>query len=355
MSIEGRFHVVRDGFTLDVDLSLPSRGVSALFGRSGSGKTTVLRCIAGLERLSGVRLTVDGTIWQDETTFLPVHRRPIGYVFQEASLFPHLKVERNLCYGQRRVATDERVVDFDETVALLGLDELLGRYPDALSGGQRQRVAIGRALLSSPRLLLMDEPLSALDTATKAEILPWLERLHETLSIPVVYVSHAIDEVARLADHMVLLEEGRALAQGPLAEVLTRTDLPLAHGDSASAVLETTVVAHDPAHRFVELSCEGRTIRVAAGERPPGQRHRLRVAARDVAIALQPPVDSSVCNSLAVTIAAISDDPHPGHVLVRLQLGEQMLLARISRHSCERLALAPGMAVQALVKAVSLG
>ncbi len=355
MSIEGRFHVVRDGFTLDVELQLPSRGVTALFGRSGSGKTTVLRCIAGLERLAGVRLTVEGECWQDETTFRPVHERPIGYVFQEASLFPHLTVARNLRYGERRIPPAQRTVDFDEAVALLGLEGLLDRYPDQISGGQRQRVAIGRALLTSPRLLLMDEPLSALDSATKAEILPWLERLHAELETPVIYVSHSIDEVARLADHMVLLEAGRCLAQGPLSEVLTRPDLPLAHSDNAVAVLEVTLASHDSAHQLTELACAGHRLWVPGGDGPIGQRHRLRVHARDVAVALQPPVDASVCNCLPVRIRAICDDPHPGHVLLQLDLDGQTLLARITRRSAERLALTPGMAVHALIKGVGLG
>ena len=355
MSIKGHFFIDRGDFVLDVDLTLPTRGVTALFGRSGSGKTTILRCLAGLERLPGARLEVNGERWQDKDFFLPVHKRPIGYVFQEASLFPHLTVTRNLRYGQRRIAEDQRTVDFGETVALLGLNGLLDRYPDELSGGQRQRVAIGRALLTSPRLLLMDEPMASLDVTSKAEILPFLERLHGTLAIPVVYVSHAIDEVARLADHMVLLEEGRALAQGPLAEVLTRTDLPLAHSANAMAVVDVEVAGHDDEHHLTELHCEGQTIWVPSHDTPTSLLRRLRIPARDVAVALHPPTDSSVCNCLAATVASINDDPHPGHVLLQLRLGEQTLLSRITRRSCTRLELEPGKAVHALVKGVSLG
>ncbi|MDP1536360.1 MAG: molybdenum ABC transporter ATP-binding protein [Burkholderiales bacterium] len=241
--ILARFRHGYPGFTLDVDLELPSRGVTALFGHSGSGKTTLLRCIAGLERTANGYLAIDGTLWQDGASFLPTHRRPIGYVFQEASLFPHLSVRGNLEYGAKRAQSlpareggagggranlcRPASADFSHIVELLGIGTLLDRKPERLSGGERQRVAIARALLTAPRLLLMDEPLAALDLARKNEILPYLERLHDELEIPVLYVSHAPDEVARLADHLVVMDGGRAVAQGPLADVLSRIDLPI--------------------------------------------------------------------------------------------------------------------------------
>lgn len=349
MSISARFQLAREGFCLQVELAFPARGITALFGRSGSGKTTLLRCLAGLERVPGGRLQVGDQTWQAEGVFVPVHRRAVGYVFQEPSLFPHLRVAANLRYGLRRTPDGQQRVGFDEAVALLGLEPLLERYPDALSGGQRQRVAIGRALLASPRLLLMDEPMGSLDETSKQEILPWLERLHGALEIPVVYVSHAIDEVARLADYMVLLEQGRVLAQGPLQEVLTRADLPLAHAESASAVLDATVLREADDH-LAELALGEARLIVSRGGLRAGQRIRVRILARDVALSREVPSRISTLNCLAVTIIDISDDPHPGHVLVRLALGEQLLLSRITRRSLHQLALEPGLAVQALIK-----
>ncbi|MBS3934962.1 MAG: molybdenum ABC transporter ATP-binding protein, partial [Sulfuritalea sp.] len=219
--IHARFRHAYPGFTLAVDLTLPGRGVTALFGHSGSGKTTLLRCIAGLERAQG-RLTVNGETWQDDASFLPTHRRALGYVFQEASLFSHLTVRGNLDYGMKRCPRRPAAAEFEKTVDLLGIGALLERKPERLSGGERQRVAIARALLTLPRLLLMDEPLASLDPARKNEIIPYLERLHGALEIPVLYVSHATDEVARLADHIVVMADGRALASGPLGATLAR-------------------------------------------------------------------------------------------------------------------------------------
>lgn len=354
MSIEARIRMSRGEFSLDVDLRLPGQGITALFGRSGSGKTTLLRCLAGLERVPGMELTVDGEVWQDSHRCVPVHQRSLGFVFQEASLFPHLTVQRNLLYGHKRVAAGGRRVAFDETVQLLGLESLLRRYPEQLSGGQRQRVAIGRALLTSPRLLLMDEPMASLDQASKAEIIPYLERLHSTLSIPIIYVTHSIEEVSRLADSMVLLEQGRALAQGSLQDLLTRPDLPLAHSANAAAVLDAVVIDRSD-DQMSELQLSGGLTLLSSGEGvAPGERVRARILARDVAIALEPPRFSSVSNCLPATLCGISDDPHPGHVLLSLDLAGQRLLSRITRRSLERLKLQQGQQVQALVKAVTL-
>mgnify|MGYP006424950267 CR=1 FL=1 len=354
MSIKARFFLDRGDFTLDVDLEIPGQGVTALFGRSGSGKTTMLRCLAGLERIREARLTFNGETWQDGSHWLPVHHRPLGYVFQEGSLFPHLKVRDNLLYGFKRLAPEQRRLQLDEVVHLLGLTDLLERYPEALSGGQRQRVSIGRALLTSPQLLLMDEPMASLDVTSKGEILFYLERLRDELSIPVVYVSHSIEEVARLADHMVLLEDGCALAQGALQSLLTRTDLPLAHSEQASSVIAGHVAAHSDCDHLTEVAFAGGSLLVSRQERAAGAPLRVRIMARDVTVALTYPTASSALNRLQAQITSISNDPQPSHVILRLAVGEQTLLARISARSCRELELVPGSMVWAMVKGVAV-
>jgi len=353
VSIQARFTLDRPGFALDVDLDLPGRGVTALFGVSGSGKTTLLRCIAGLERAAG-RLTVNGETWQDAGTFLPTHRRPLGYVFQEANLFPHLSARRNLDYGMRRVPAGERRVALDQAVELLGIGHLLDRLPGALSGGERQRVAIARALLTSPRILLMDEPLAALDLARKNEILPYLERLHDELEIPVLYVSHAPDEVARLADHLVVLEAGRAVAQGPLAETLARVDLPIHLGEDAGVVLDGSVAERDGQWHLARVAFAGGSVWVRDTGHAMGSHVRVRILARDVSVALAPQHDSSILNCLPATVAEIADDSHPALALVKLDVGGSAIVARLTRRSAAGLGLAPGMNVYAQIKAVAL-
>jgi len=352
--IEARFKLDYPGFTLDVDLALPSSGITALFGHSGSGKTTLLRACAGLERVPGGRLVFDGETWQDDTTFLPTHARPIGYVFQEASLFPHLAVQDNLDYGIQRAPRRPAAAEFAHIVELLGIGHLLDRKPERLSGGERQRVAIARALLRQPRLLLMDEPLAALDLARKEEILPYLEQLHETLKIPILYVSHAPDEVARLADHLVVLDAGRALASGPLTETLARLDLPIRLGEDAGVVLDATVAEHDAAWHLAGVDFPGGRLWVRDKGIPLGRHVRVRILARDVSLARAPLVDSSIVNALPVTIAALGDDAHPALCLARLDAGGQPLLARLTRRSVAALGLVPGMALWAQIKAVAL-
>jgi len=351
------FRLERRGFVLAVDLRVPARGVTALFGPSGCGKTTVLRCVAGLERAAG-HCRLDGAVWQDDTRglFLPTHRRPIGYVFQEPSLFPHLSVRRNLEYGFKRVPAAEQRVGFDEVVHLLGIRHLLGRATARLSGGERQRVAMARSLLTSPRLLLMDEPLAALDYRSKQEILPYLERLHDTLKIPVLYVSHSPEEVARLADHMVLLQEGQALASGPAAQVLTRLDLPLARGDEAAAVIDAVVSRHDEHYHLSEIDMAGGQLTMVRLDRPVGAKVRVRIHARDVSLDLQRPQQSSILNILPARVLGI-EEVGMAQVLVRLGAGEggqTPLLARITRRSSDALGLAPGMTVHAQVKSIAL-
>ena len=352
--IHARFKLAHPGFTLEVDTQLPLRGVTALFGPSGSGKTTLLRCIAGLERAAGM-LSLNGEVWQDDTQFLPTHQRPLGYVFQEAGLFSHLSVRANLEYGYKRIMPVERKVHPEQVVEWLGLSRLIERNdPAQLSGGERQRVAIGRALLTSPRLLLMDEPLSALDTRSKQDILPYLERLHRELEIPVLYVSHALDEVARLADHLVLLDQGRIIASGAMAETLARLDLPTAHYDDAGAVIEAVVAQHDEAYHLTQVDFSGGSLWVGRVNQPLGSPVRARVLARDVSIATQQPHGSSISNILAARVIEICDEG-PDKVNVRLAVGDsQVLLSRITRRSRDLLHLTDGMEVFAQVKSVVL-
>jgi len=352
--IRARFAGALGSFSLEVWFDFPMQGITALFGPSGCGKTTVLRCVAGLQRMAG-RLRVGAETWQDDAgrLFLSPHRRPIGYVFQEAGLFRHLSVRRNLEYGLTRIAPGERQVRLDEVADLMGVRELLERRPDRLSGGQRQRVAIARALLTSPRLLLMDEPLASLDRKSKREILPYLERLHDELAMPVLYVSHASDEVARLADHLVLLEAGRVRASGRLGDLRARLDLARDLGAEADAIIEAEIAAHDPAYHLSYLDFSGGRFSVARIDLPIGHRARLRVLARDVSITLQLQTDTSILNIFPALVAGLAENG-PARILVRLDLASTPMLAGITRKSAERLQLTPGKRVYAQVKAVAL-
>ncbi len=361
--IEAALRLVRPGFTLDLRLALPAQGVSALFGPSGCGKTTVLRALAGLERATG-RVALGDEVWQDGDRFVPPHRRSIGYVIQESALFPHLSVADNLAYGLRRVPTHERRIRPAQIVELLGIGPLLDRRPATLSGGERQRVAIGRALATSPRLLLLDEPLAALDHRRKAEVLPYLDRLHRELAVPVVYVSHSIDEVARLADHLVLLEAGRVSAEGALPQMLARLDLRLPLGEAAGVVLDAELCERDEAWKLVRLTVAAGAFSLWARDPglPLGQRVRVRVLARDVSLARAPQPATSIGNQLQGVVEAIADDEHPALALVRVRLGAgegggpagAPLVARLTRRSAHALALAPGQPVWAQVKTVAL-
>ena len=368
--IQATFKCQLSDFSLDVSLDLPGRGVTAIFGSSGSGKTTLLRCVAGLEHAQHGYLKVNAHVWQDSELglFVPVHQRALGYVFQEASLFAHLNVQRNLDYGLRRVPQVERCVSLEQVIELLGINHLLERQPGTLSGGERQRVAIARALATSPQVLLMDEPLASLDMQRKAEVLPYLERLHEELDIPVLYVSHAPDEVARLADHLVLLESGRVLASGPTRELLTRLDLPLAYGDAAAAIVEAVVTSVEPAYHLSHAVFAGGEISLLNARLNVGQRVRVRIQARDVSLTLHRQESTSILNIFAATVTAIASDS-PGQVMVCLHTGgmqanqeisketsqlPSQLLARITRKSADALGLQPGSRVYAQVKGVAV-
>jgi len=344
-------------FQLDVGFQVPMRGITALFGPSGCGKTTILRCIAGLQRLPG-RLALGTETWQDcdRGVFLHPHRRPVGYVFQEASLFDHLSVRRNLTYGARRARDGDggAALDFGQVVELLGIGPLLDRAPAALSGGERQRVAIGRALLSRPRLLLMDEPLSALDRSTKDEILPYLEALHDSLAIPIVYVSHDISEVARLADRIVVLRNGRVVTAGPVAAILERLDLHPAMGRfEAGVVLTVRVVRHDTGFYLTHLEHAGQELVMPMTDAAPGSDIRLRIRARDVSLATERPTGISIRNILAGTVAEIVEEPQTAFAETLVDIGGARIRSRVTRASVAELGLAVGRPVYALIKSVT--
>ncbi|MBC7435690.1 MAG: molybdenum ABC transporter ATP-binding protein [Bdellovibrionales bacterium] len=355
--LQVRLKVAYADFTLDVDLALPGRGVTALFGASGCGKTTLLRAVAGLQKATHARVCINGELWQDDArgVFLPTHQRALGYVFQDAALFAHLNVRRNIEFGLSRVPEAQRRVSVERAVEMLGIGHLMDRKPATLSGGERQRAGIAQALATSPHLLLLDEPLAALDAQRKAEILPYLERLHSELDLPMLYVSHAPDEVARLADHLVLLAAGRVQATGDAQDLMTRLDLPLARGDTAGAVVAATVHSHDPAYQLSSLAFAGGTILLPNQglERPAGTAVRLRMQARDVSLTLARQEGTSILNIFAATVVALSDDS-PGQVMVALDAGDARLLARVTRRSADALRLAPGLVVYAQVKGVAI-
>jgi molybdate transport system ATP-binding protein len=351
--LAARFRHVYPGFALEVYVRLPARGVTAIFGPSGSGKTTLLRLIAGLERAAHGYLTVGDAVWQDAGTFVPTHQRPLGYVFQDARLFPHLDVRRNLDYGLSRIPASSRKVVLDGVIDLLGIGHLMERKPDRLSGGERQRVAIARALGVSPRLLLMDEPLAALDQARKQEVLPYLERLHDSLEIPVLYVSHAIDEVARLADHLLVLDAGRVAAQGSIIDLMARADLRLSRDDGEGALIEATVAGHDDTYQLTDVVFPGGRLTLPRQARAVGQRVRVRVPARDVSLTLVAQTGTSIINILPARVTAITP-AGASQCVVSLDLGGTAILARITRKSVDALGLKPGRDVHAQIKGVAL-
>jgi molybdate transport system ATP-binding protein len=331
-------------------------GVTALFGRSGAGKTSIINAIAGLLRPRQGRIALDGEALFDSRRGidLPRHRRRIGYVFQEARLFPHLTVRQNLLYGRWFTPRGQRRGGLDEVVGLLGIAPLLARRPGTLSGGEKQRVAIGRALLASPRLLLMDEPLASLDHQRKAEILPYLDRLRGESRVPIVYVSHALDEVTRLADTLVIVSDGRVAAVGPLAEIMGRVDLgPLTGRAEAGSVLNATVARHDDRYALSELAILGQALLVPRLDEPVGSAVRLRILARDVAIATASPEAISIRNQLRGRIASLEVEAGPFAELT-VDLGGAALRARLTRLAVDELGLRPGLAVTALVKAVAV-
>ncbi len=348
--------LARPQFTLQVDLALPAHGITVVMGASGSGKTSLLRCVAGLERPQQALVQMGGVLWQDDSQgiFLPTWRRPLGYVFQEASLLEHLSVRGNLEYGLRRLGSSAQRAALDDAIALLGIADLLPRGPTQLSGGERQRVAIARALALQPRLLLLDEPCSGLDPARRQELLPWLERLRDEVQIPMLYVTHAVDEAARLADTLVLLAQGQVQAMGPVAEVLSAPEPAALLGDDGGVLLQGTVQARDAAWHLMQIAFAGGSLWLRDSGTAVGAPVRLRVLARDVSLATERPQHTSIQNLLPCTVQAVLPQAHASQVLVRLACGPSTLLARITARAAHDLGLAPGMVVWAQVKSVAL-
>lgn len=347
----------RPGFTLAVDIEIPSQGVTVLFGPSGSGKTTILRCVAGLDCASG-RIAIGDKVWQDDQRqiFVPTWQRELGYVFQEASLFEHLNVRRNLEFGlsRLRIECEAARKALDDAIELLGIESLLDRSTVNLSGGEKQRVAIARALVTQPKILLLDEPLASLDVARRKEILPWLERLHRELQIPVIYVTHSLDELARLADHVVMLDHGHVSASGNLQEICTHPIMAMAAGDEAGVVIESQIQRIDAQHHLAEVAFgEGMLLvrDVGFAERAP---IRLRILARDVSLAIAANTQSTIQNLIPGVIESITTDSHPSQALVTVRCGTEPLLSRVTHRALDMLRLSEGSPVWCQVKSAAL-
>ena len=350
--IDCKLNIRLGHFILDTDFSIPDTGITVVFGPSGSGKTSLLRAIAGLERSDRGFLKIGNSIWQDGDNFVPPHQRSVGYVFQDASLFDHLNVQGNLDYGIKRSSGTEK--DFIESIInLLDIKPLLDRATVQLSGGEKQRVAIARALTVKPHILLMDEPLSALDLKRKQEILPYLDSLHDELDIPLIYVTHSPDEASRLADHLVLLEEGRVVGSGAIDKMLTRFDLPISHGADATSLIEAKVVGHDDQFNLMYLSFSGGQFTVTDRELPLESKVRLRISARDVSLTQEQQTDTSILNIFSAIVDEIVPEGQ-SKVMVRLKIKDVTMLSCITRKSAELLELNPGKKVYAQIKSVAL-
>lgn len=354
--IQARFRCTLGAFELDVDLDLPGTGLTALFGHSGCGKTTLLRCMAGLQAADGT-MNVNGDEWQNEgeRNGRPVHQRPLAYVFQETGLFPHLSVKQNLMYGYKRIPKSERQISFYQATEWLGLAHLLGRMPKKLSGGERQRVAIARALLTSPRLLLMDEPLSALDQASKQEIMRYLETLRDNLAIPILYVSHSTTEVARLADHIVMMDKGQVVAVGPLQQIMARTDQPFGLEEDAGVIIDAVISELDAQWHLCRADFAGGHLWLRADEGlAVGQTIRLQVLARDISLALSEQIDQSIQNLIPATVDEVVADISPGTSMIRLLAGPTPFLSRLTTRALHTLAIEHGQQVWMQVKSVAI-
>ena len=365
-----KLHLQRPSFELNVDVQLPATGITVLFGPSGSGKTTMLRCVAGLEKAPHGRVALEQSVqplqppfvWQDHTreVWVPTWKRDLGYVFQEASLFEHLNVLQNVGYGLKRCHKPGGTQALEQAIELLGINHLMERPIASLSGGERQRVAIARALATQPRLLLLDEPLSSLDPSRRQDILPWLEHLRDALSIPMLYVTHSMDELVRLANHVVVLAQGRVQQSGLLQQVLTELNTTLPQGDEAATLITGAVDQIDTAWNLARVAFTGGSIWLRDDGFTQGQKLRLRVLAKDVSLSTVQPQHTSIQNLLPCTLESVTADTHPSQALVRLRCGadsaaaQDVLLARITRRAVQDLQLQAGSNVWAQVKSVAL-
>jgi molybdate transport system ATP-binding protein len=341
-------------FGLDIDIHIPGQGITAIFGESGSGKTSLLRCIAGLEKTASGSLHVNGECWQDAAVFVPTYKRSLGYVFQEASLFEHLTAMGNLRYAIKRNRQAANPELLNQVISVMGIKGILLQFPQQLSGGEKQRVAIARALLSQPKLLLMDEPLASLDTARKLEILPYLERLRSSFKIPIVYVSHAIDEIVRLADHVVIIRQGKVITQGGITELFSRADLPLGVSNEVGAILECNVVEIDKQWHLMRVTFDGGELWLPNIEDKQKSTQRIRILASDVSLTLTPHADSSILNVLSGKIVEIINDEEPAMSLVRLKVGVNYLLARLTLKSLQKLDLTLGKSIWIQIKSAAI-
>lgn len=346
----------RDDFSIEAEFTIPDKGVLGIFGQSGSGKTTLLRCLAGLEKDVEGSIVINNETWLSDNKSITTQQRNIGYVFQENRLFPHLTVRKNLNYGASRSVRKnnaDNTVDREHLLELLNIAQLLDRYPRQLSGGEKQRVAIGRALLKNPRLMLLDEPLASLDEQRKREILPFLDKLHDELNIPMLYVSHSIEEVSRLCDHMLIMHQGNIKFKGSLHEALVSAESPLAKAENAAAVLEGNVSKQEKDFQLSTVHTNNGNAFQVQGILPIGQRARLRVQATDVSLSKTEATDSSILNILEGIVSQIIEQ-QGAHVLLQLDINNDILLTRITRKSFQRLGLAVGQKVFVQIKAVSI-
>jgi len=341
-------------FVLDIDEAFPGSGITVIYGHSGSGKTSLLRCLAGLLRLPGSEIRLGENVWQDNEVYLATHKRSVGYVFQESSLFMHLTVRGNLQFALKRAAKSKSGIDTQSVIDIMGIDPLLDRTPAQLSGGERQRVAIARAVLSNPALLLMDEPLASLGVQHKNEILSFLETLRGILKIPIVYVTHSLDEAARLADYLVVLENGRVQVAGKSSAVLADIESPMQQDAQAGAVIKAQVAEIDSEWNLQRLVFDGGELQVPATSDEVGREVRLRILARDVSVALDGSGQSSILNRLPVILTALAQDSDAAMLLVQLRAGKTEFVARLTRKSAAELGLQENMRVWAQIKSVAI-
>ncbi len=361
--IQARFRLSYDqvstrNFELDVDIDIPGQGITAIFGESGSGKTSFLRCIAGLEKNASGSVSVNSERWQDANMFVPTYKRSLGYVFQDASLFEHLTAMGNLRYAIKRSNQPFNPELLNQVVSVMGIVGVLEQFPQQLSGGERQRVAIARALLSQPKLLLMDEPLASLDTARKLEILPYLEGLRSSFNIPILDVGHAVDEIVRLADYAVVMRQGKVIAKGDITELFSRTDLPLGVSNEVGAILECNVVERDKKWHLMRVAFDGGELWLPDVENSQSNSQsnlqRIRVLANDVSLTLTPHKDSSILNVLSGEVVEIIDDQDQAMSMIRLKLGQNFLLARLTKKSLQNLALTLGKSIWIQIKSAAI-